>query len=411
MKGSSRKLLAVIAGLLALQAVAMLFKYWSDIGPDGRFGGDFISFWKAAQNVAEGRASAVYDAQAWREVLTSPGPRELSWFVYPPFALLGLLPLGGLAYGPAVAIWSVLPLPFYFMLIAWLVRRSRIVSVPNSTSTTSDLHLIAVMWAACLPLLSANLFTGQTGGIVAVLLMSAAVCWWDRPILSGIAIGLMTIKPQMGLLIPFALLASGQWRAIAAAAGTILVLAVVTTAWLGQGIWTDYLAMTRLFAELMGQGYAGIRKLAVGPYVSLLSVGLPAWLAGIVQVTVLAGVLAAVIRAFVASSGGSDAANDLRLSLLATGTLLATPYALSYDMPLLALAIVPVGVRIWDQGCELWELVALAALLAVPYVQPVAVGAGVPFALLATVLWFVVIHLRLARETAPVAGSIRASHG
>ena len=398
-----RKLLIGLAALLALQAVSMLVKYWADLGPQGRFGGDFISFWKAAQHLADGRIAAIYDAAAWREVLSTPGPKELSWFVYPPFALLGLRPLGSLAYGPAVAIWSLAPIPFFVLCLVWLTHRSRRALARGGVEPATDAVLLAVSTAVCLPLLSANVFTGQTGAILALLLMAAALCWWDRPVLAGIAIGLLAIKPQLGLLIPFALMASGQWRAIAAAIATIAALVVVATLWLGPAIWPQYLAMTGLFAELMGQGYAGIRPLAVGPYVSLLAIGLPAALAGAVQLAVLVGVLVIVWRAFQASTGPGDRANDLRLGLLAAGTLLATPYALAYDMPLLALAIVPVVVRFWQDGGELWELVALAALLSVPYAQPQVIDARLPYAFAATALWFAVIYLRYAKVRSPAA--------
>src|SRR6185437_7428179 len=50
-----------------------------------------------------------------------------------------------------------------------------------------------------------------------------------RPVLSGILFGLLAYKPQFGLLIPVALLMAGQWRAISAAALTVIALMAVTT--------------------------------------------------------------------------------------------------------------------------------------------------------------------------------------
>jgi hypothetical protein len=53
--------------------------------------------------------------------------------------------------------------------------------------------------------------------------------------------GLLTIKPQLGLLIPLMLVLTGRWRAIAAAIVTIMILCAATALAFGQGIWGAYL--------------------------------------------------------------------------------------------------------------------------------------------------------------------------
>ena len=42
-----------------------------------------------------------------------------------------------------------------------------------------------------------------------------------RPVLAGILFGLLSYKPQFGVMIPLVLLATWRWRAIAAAAATV----------------------------------------------------------------------------------------------------------------------------------------------------------------------------------------------
>lgn len=402
MTTSQKKLLLALSLLLALQTCINLFKYFGEIGGEGSFGGDFISFWQAAKNVRAGNVAAIYDAEGWRVVLSTSGPKVLAWFVYPPFALFGLWPLGKLTYNEAVLVWSLVPIPLYFGLVYLLARRSAMANAASAAATApGTMPAIAAVLACCaLPFLSANLFTGQTGAVVAVLYLGAAYFWPDRPILAGIAIGLLAIKPQMGLLIPIALVASAQWRTVAAAGTTIAVLAIAATAWLGPAVWFEYLAMMRVFAELFGQGYGGIRMLAIAPYVSMLSVGAPAFVAGIVHgiclITVSATVFIVFRRSGKARMAGpsADGNDDLRLALLATATLLATPYSLSYDMPLLMLSLIPFVVRAWNSGCELTELAAFTALLIVPFAQPLAVAWHVPFGFGALALWFWVLHRR-----------------
>ena len=399
MNPSQKRLLVVLSLLLVLQTGFNVYRYTGDMWGSDRFGGDFIGFWQAAQRLRAGNIAAIYDAEAWKALLTTSGPALLSWFVYPPFFLFGLWPLGRLSYNDAVLAWSVVPLPLYFALIVLLVRRSLVASGADARARReSSTGICALLSAFALPFLSANLFSGQTGTILAVLFLGAAYFWRDRPALAGVLIGMMAIKPQMGLLIPLALLASAQWRTIAAAAATIAVLALAATVWLGLAIWTEYLAMVGVFSSFIGQGYSGIRKLALAPYVSLVGIGVPALAATVVHGGCLIAVAGAVVAVFRRSTSGADGKIDLRLALLAAGSLLATPYALSYDMPILMLSVIPFVVRAWHSGCSLAELVVLVALLVVPYVQPLAVEWHVPFGLIALSLWFYVLYLRAVED-------------
>jgi glycosyl transferase family 87 len=404
MRPLQKTLLTLCAMWLATLAGIKLFHELSDGTP---FGGDFIGFWNAAHRVRHGDLAAIYDPDAWHQILsTATGPVTLSWFVYPPFALFGLWPLGDATYNEAVLAWSIVPLAFYVALIVVLAKRSGlgIDANPAGEKSWSRAQAYAVLIAFSLPFVSANLFGGQTGAIVAVLFLGTAYFWLSRPVLAGICLGLLAIKPQMGLLMPFALMASGQWRIVAAAATTVLALIVLSTLWLGAAIWTDYLRMSLLFGHFIGSGYPQIWQLAISPYVSLQGTGMPAALAGFFQVAVTAAVLTAVIQAFwrwnanQQEFGKQDGRLDLRFGLLAAGTLLTTPYSLSYDTPLLMLSIIPLLARSWRDGWNGIELATLAALLISPYAQFFAVRWHVPFAFLALLLWFGVLYRRFQKE-------------
>jgi alpha-1,2-mannosyltransferase len=407
MRPLQKTLLMVCAMCLAAQAGANLIKYFHELSDGSRFGGDFIGFWNAAHRVRHGEIAAIYDPDTWHRILSNTtGFISLSWFVYPPFALFGLWPLGDATYNEGVMAWSLVPLAFYFVLIILLAKRSGlgVGASPACENNWSRKQAYAVLVAFSLPFVSVNLFSGQTGTLIAVFFLGAAYFWPTRPILAGICIGLLAIKPQMGLLMPFALLASGQWRVVAAAATTVLSLIVLSTIWLGVAIWTDYLRMSLLFGQFIGGGYDQIRQLALGPYVSLQGAGMPAVLAGFFQVVVSVAVLTAIIQAFwrwksnKKELGKEDGRLDLRLALLAAGTLLTTPYSLSYDTPLLMLSIIPLLARSWRDGWDGIELTSVTALLMLPYAQTLAVGSHVPFAFLALLLWFGVLYRRFQKE-------------
>jgi hypothetical protein len=404
MRPLQKPLLMLCAICLAAQAGIRLFHELSDGTP---FGGDFIGFWNAAHRVRHGDLAAIYDPDAWQQILSNmTGSISLSWFVYPPFALFGLWPLGDATYNEAVLAWSLVPLACYVALLVVLAKRSGlgIDANPASGNDWSQAQAYVVLIAFSLPFIGANLFSGQTGTIIAVLFLATAYFWPMRPVLAGICLGLLAIKPQMGLLMPFALVASGQWRIVAAAATTVLALMVLSTLWLGAAIWTDYFRMSLLFGHFVGNGYAHIQHLALSPYVSLQGIGMPATLAGLFQAAISVAVLTVIIQAFwrwkaTRPDGKADGRLDLRFGLLAAGTLLATPYSLSYDTPLLMLSVIPLLARSWRDGWDGIELASVTALLALPYVQLLAVGWHVPFAFLALLLWFGVLYRRFQKET------------
>ena len=417
MTASPKKLLLLFAAFLALQTGVNLARYFSELPQGGRFGGDFICLWNAAQRARLGDIPAIYNPDAWRNALSVAAPHNLFWFVYPPFALLGLWPLGRMTYNEAVAWWSLAPLPFYFALVWVLAKRSGLEgkAALAGGDWTPRLLAFAVVGAFALPFLSANLFSGQTGALIAVFFLAAAYFWRDRPILAGICIGLMAVKPQLGLLLPFALAAAGQWRTIAAAAATIMALVAAATLWLGAAIWNDYARILELFGSFMGRGYAGIRQLALGPYVSLQGAGAPILVAALLQAVISLAALAVIVRVFWRTDAGQadrkpdDGRLDLRLGLLAAGALLSTPYSLSYDAPVLVLAMIPLLARAWRTGWDAVELVSIVSLVMLPYAQPLLAGYHVPFSLCALSLMFCVLYRRYRQEALADARSGLAS--
>jgi hypothetical protein len=126
-----RPLLLLFAMCLATQACVNLTMYLHEISDGSRFGGDFICFWNAAHRVRHGDIAAIYDPDTWQRVLSTNTTGMISWFVYPPFTLFGLWPLGDATYNEAVLAWSLVPLAFYFALTVVLAKRSGLVDRAN----------------------------------------------------------------------------------------------------------------------------------------------------------------------------------------------------------------------------------------------------------------------------------------
>ena len=107
-----------------------------------------------------------------------------------------------------------------------------------------------------------NIGHGQNGFLTAALIGGALVMLDRRPLLAGVLFGLLAYKPQFGLMVPLVLAVSGRWRCFAAAAATVALLALATTAAFGPQIWHAFLDSTR-FTRLIAleQGNTGWYKI------------------------------------------------------------------------------------------------------------------------------------------------------
>ena len=370
MLSAQKKLLLLLALAEAFIACITLLKYFSDIGDGGHFGGDFAVFWHAGTAALQGHAAALYDTAT----LVPDASGFVAPFIYPPHMLLLLWPLGGMGYNLAVALWTLVPLPLYFAVLYGLLKRSVLADETPRVRKVSYLTAFAMT----LPLLLANALSGQSGAVVGALFMAVLLFKDRNPWLAGIALGMMSVKPQLGLLLFVALLAARQWRVLAAAAVTFGMLAGITTVWFGFSIWADYLHMTGAFAGFMTHGFTQFAQLAVGPYISLRGVGVPSVVAMVAQALVSVAVLGVTLRAF-----GRVGNRDAKLGLVACGSLLVGPYSLCYDLPLLAVAMIPLLKEpISGQRYDGLNILLFILILIFPYSQPEMIPLHVPLGLI-----------------------------
>jgi hypothetical protein len=150
----------------------------------------------------------------------------------PPFAWL-VLPLSLLGAPGATLAWLVLSV--LALVAAWGL------AAPGAPLMPRLLWLLgALAWYPVLYSLS-------LAQPAVVILFLAAAAWRlaeaNRPYVAGVVLGLSVIKPQLLLLLPIVLLASGRWKIAAAWAATALVLAAASLLAIGGQGWSDYLAL------------------------------------------------------------------------------------------------------------------------------------------------------------------------
>jgi len=208
------------------------------------------------------------------------------------------------------------------------------------------------------PMAFINTLVGQNGFLTAALIGGTLYLIPIRPVLAGICLGLLTYKPQYGLLFPIVLIAAGQWRVFVSAGVTAIVMVVVSWLAFGTESWLAFFHwMPRFSQAFLTEGKATWWKLQ-----SIFS--LVRYFGGTEQLAWgFQWVLTASVAVVLALMWRSRVPYTMKAAALAAGTLLTTPYLFMYDMMVLAIPtafLVRVGLK---SGFHTYELPALGAAL------------------------------------------------
>lgn len=335
-------------------------------------GTDFLSFWSAANLFWQNRPAAAYDHAALYAVEQSvAGPDSpLYTWLYPPMAFLMTAPLAALPYLPALAAWLGVT------LIGYLTALCRI--LPDQR---------ALLPIAAFAPIFINLGHGQNGFLSGALLGWGLILLPRRPWLAGILMGTLIYKPQLGLLLPVALLAAGNWRALLGAGLAAVVLSVSSYALMGVEVWTAFLAKSAYSRLMLEQGLVPWYKM-ISSFASARMLGAPVGLAWTLQALVGLTAVVAVWRVWRA-----PVPYLVKVAALATGTLLAAPLALDYDATLLGIAVAALAAEGLRGGFLAGEISILAATWMTPlFWRPLAMATDIPLGLgiMMLLLWLTV---------------------
>lgn len=276
---------------------------------------DFISYWAAGKLALAGQAPLAYDFAAHRAVELQATMVAGIPFGYPPAFLLLAGPFALLPYPQAAACWVILSWAAYAAAVRFWAPK-------------------AFWLAMAMPPLLINAITGQAGFLIAALFIAGMALLPKRPLLGGILLGLMVVKPQLGIVLPFALAAGREWRAFAGAAlssAGFLLIGLLVFGWPSHQAW---LGNAQLYSSVVADGLAGWQRMA-SVYAALRFDGLgaaPAWVAQAVVFVIAIAVVCLLWRRT------RDA--GARASALAAATALATPYLFGYDTLLLVMPLV-----------------------------------------------------------------------
>jgi hypothetical protein len=322
------------------------FSHWWIYDPNGLgIPTDFVNVWAAGRLVLDGHPAQAYDWDIQKQVevalLGQDFIGHFAWHYPPPFLFVATL-LAQFPYSVAFVGWvsvSILP---YLAVMRAIVGRA-----------------FGLVLAVAFPVVLNNTLVGQNGFLTAALIGGTLYLMPTRPILSGICLGLLSYKPQYGLLFPLVLIAASQWTVFFTAGMVAAAMALASWLVFGTESWQAFFHWMPMFSQaFLTEGKATFWKLQ-SIFALVRFCGGSEQLAWLFQ-WILTGSVAIAL----ALMWRSRVRYSLKAASLAAGTLLITPYLFMYDMMVLAIPVaflVRLGLR---RGFRHGELPALGCALA-----------------------------------------------
>lgn len=324
--------------ILALLAISLALKtaWFSRLGIwHVRALVDFDAFHIVAQRVWLGDVDQAYQFAKLivmqREA--SGGSDAFMPWTYPPQFSLLLAPLALVPTGIAYCLFVTVTLSFFLIVLR---------------SVAGD-HFVLLL-IILLPAMAITLACGQNGFFTAGLIGLVCLFFEERPVLAGLALGLMVIKPHLAVAFAAYAILRRSWTVVATAGAVVLVSSAVCTAVFGARIWSGLLQSVHDSSIFLEQGYYPLFRM-ISFYAALRTAGLSAWGSflgqGIVALLALGIVFLAAYRRMPAREG---------LGLTAIVSVCISPYAYDYDFPIFGIGLALVlpsllaAAREWERG-------------------------------------------------------------
>ena len=337
---------------------------------------DFVNVWSAGRLVLDGHPAQAYDWDIQKQVqvavLGQNYDGNFAWHYPPPFLFVAAV-LAHFPYAVAYVGWAAASLVPYLAVMRAIVGRS-----------------FGLLLALAFPVVFTNALVGQNGFLTASLIGGTLYVMPTRPVLSGICLGLLSYKPQYGLLFPLLLIAVSQWKVFFTAGSVAILMASLSWLAFGSESWQAFFHWMPMFSQaFLTEGRAPWGKMQ-SIFALVRYFGGTEQLAWVFQ-WIMSGAVAVVLALMWRSRVISY---PLKAASLAAGALLITPYLFLYDLMVLAIPVaflVRIGL---DQGFARGELPALALVAVLLMIFPLL---GAPTGFGATL----VVTALIARRVGP----------
>lgn len=340
---------------------------------------DLMIHWSAGYLANNGQALHTYLGRTllhtYQTFFDLPPDMDYWSYIYPPPTLL-LSRLLALTDFPLTALWFMGGSLALFLLVVWLWQRGW-----------------GVMLAAAFASTWSSLICGQVSLLVAALF---GLFFWllpRKPLLAGIVLGLMILKPQFALLMPLLLIAAQEWRCFLGACLSTALIILLSLAIDGREIWAVFLtvgsqtATAHLGASWLWGNFATF-------FGQLAAEGTPTRIA--LPLHAAAALYASYL--VIPLWHNKQVAFELKASAALLTALLISPMSYEYDLPMALMALLPLLRLARQQDNSLLRTeVGLHAKAALLFILPAYSLKFVPILILLLVLDLV----RIGKQTAP----------
>lgn len=324
---------------------------------------DFANYWMAGRFVLSGEYLQLYPHDVYfahLQAMFGPNYQIHSW-TYPPHYLLLMWPLGFLGYEWALISFLLVTLAM-FVASAVLFRRAFASSASGGQT-----------WLALVPFVLMMLAATQNGFLTATFMLLAITFMKTRPWLAGLALALLTVKPQLGVLFALVVLLDRNWRTLAWTVAFTAGLFALSLLFFGVESWRLFVREAIPYGQFVMTDWEGVfLRMMPGMFGSMRTLGFTPSTAFSVHWTFALIALPFLMWMLVKSREPLQ-----RAFILLAGTFLLTPYAFNYDMG--ALSLVAALLALTCAQRSQWAAMVCAALVAVlPGVMTALGMAGAP---------------------------------
>jgi len=183
------------------------------------------------------------------------------------------------------------------------------------------------------PAMQVTLTCGQNGFLTAGLIGLVCLFIEERPIVAGLALGLMVIKPHLAIAFAVYAILTRRWTVVMTAAAVVLASSLLCTAVFGPQIWTALLQSVHDSAIFLERGYYPLYRM-ISFYAALRTTGLSASVAFFGQAAVAALALGTMALAWYRQLPARWC-----LGLTAMVSISISPYAYDYDFPIFGIGL------------------------------------------------------------------------
>ncbi|MCP3385673.1 DUF2029 domain-containing protein [Bradyrhizobium sp. CCGUVB4N] len=330
---------------LAYFPTAYLTHVWI-FGADGRgIPTDFVNVWAAGKLALEGHPALAWDWDIQKQVelalLKQDFVGHFAWHYPPPFLFVASF-LAQFPYAVAFIGWAAFSLVPYLAVMRAIIGRNA-----------------GLVLAIGFPATFINILVGQNGFLTASLIGGMLYLLPTRPVLAGICLGLLSYKPQYGLLFPLVLIAAAEWTVLFTAA--IVTVTIAGASWFAFGTesWQAFFHWIPMFSQaFLTEGRA--------PWFKMQSIfAFVRYVGGTEQLGwIFQWVLTAAVAVVLVVMWRSRVPYALKAAMLAAATLLTTPYLFMYDLVVLGIAVAFLIRAGLEEGFARHEVMALALVFA-----------------------------------------------